>query len=174
MAFPRLLTARTRLLLKAFFLPRMTRWYILRVALVGATAYALFAYVCIPARARGGSMEPTYRDGSFTLCWRLRYLFSSPAPGDVVMVRLSGTRTMYLKRVVALAGDTVEFRGGVLFVNGRSREEPYVKHRQPWNLAARVVDPGHVYVVGDNRGMPMQNHPFGQTEVCRIVGGPLW
>ena len=119
-------------------------------------------------------MEPTYRDGSFTVCWRLRYLFSSPEPGDVVMVRLTGTRTMYFKRVVALAGDTVEFRGGVLFVNGRRREEPYVKHRQPWDLAPRVVDPGHVYVVGDNRGVPMDNHPFGQTEVRRIVGGPLW
>lgn len=165
---------RPKQLVKAFFLPRMTRQYVLRLAAVALTAYLLFAYVCIPARAKGASMEPTYRDGSFILCWRLLYLFSSPKPGDVVMVRFSGTRTMYLKRVVALAGDTVAFRSGVLFVNGRKREEPYVKHREPWNLPPRKVDSDHVYVVGDNRGMPMDNHAFGQTEVRRIAGGPLW
>ena len=119
-------------------------------------------------------MEPTYGYGSVNFCWRPRYLFSAPVPGDIVMVRFSGTRVMYLKRVVAVAGDTVEFRNGFLFVNGEKRDEPYVRYRQPWYLLPREVETDHVYVVGDNRGMPMENHEFGQTEQRRIVGGPLW
>ncbi len=120
-------------------------------------------------------MEPTYRDGTllFYLPWlpRLR----PPSVGDVVMVRMAGRRVMLLKRIVAMAGDTVEFRGGWLYVNGQRREEPYVEYRYcNWELAEREVQPGHVYVVGDNRGMPMDRHYFGRAARKRIIGYPLW
>jgi signal peptidase I len=79
-------------------------------------------------------MDPTYRDRSFTFCWRLQYLFSPPERFDVVTVRFSGRRVMLLKRVVALPGETVEFREGVLYVDGNLIEEPYVHHRSDWGL----------------------------------------
>jgi signal peptidase I len=118
-------------------------------------------------------MEPAYQNGSFALCWRLQYLFSSPQRSDIVTVRFSGRSVMLLKRIVALPGDTVEFRLGHLYRNGMPVEEPYVRHRSPWNLTSRIVKPGHVYVVGDNRGTVMERHRFGQIPVERIVGGVL-
>ena len=78
---------------------------------------------------------------------------------------------MLLKRVVALQGETIEFRNGMLYVNGNSIEEPYVRHRSGWELPLRTVAPGHVYVVGDNRGTPMTQHRFGEVDMNRIVGG---
>lgn len=160
--------------LRRFFWPRLNRRFAIRLALVAAGAYGLFRFVCIPVVLHGASMEPTHGDGSVNLCWRLRYAWSEPQVGDVVMVRFAGTRVMLLKRVVALAGDTVEFRQGRLVVNGQERPEPYVRYRGTWNLAPRTVDPGNVYVVGDNRGMSLEEHLFGQTSVRRIVGGPVW
>jgi len=80
---------------------------------------------------------------------------------------------MLLKRIVALSGETVEFREGELYVDGNLIEEPYVHHRSNWNLPQRTVAPGHVYVVGDNRGTPMALHKFGETNMNRIVGGVL-
>jgi len=68
----------------------------------------------------------------------------------------------------------VEFRDGTLYVNGVEQIEPYVQLGCDWNLASRVVEPGHCYVVGDNRSMPMDQHRFGQTAVTRVVGAPLW
>lgn len=118
-------------------------------------------------------MEPTYHDGSFAFCWRLKYLFSSPEHFDVVTVRFSGRKVMLLKRVVAVEGETVEFRGGGLYVNGEFVEEPYVKNRAGWDLSPRNVAPGHVYVVGDNRGTKMDAHRFGEVKNIRIVGGVL-
>jgi signal peptidase I len=79
-----------------------------------------------------------------------------------------------LKRIVAFEGETVEFKNGFLFINGQKIDEPYVTDRKDWNLAQRTVKKDHVYVVGDNRNVPMQTHHFGQTPINRITGVPLW
>ncbi len=160
--------------IRRFFLPVLSRKFFLRAALVAAGAYLMFGHVLIPFRIEGGSMEPNYRDGGFSFCFTGRYWFSDPRRGDVVAVRLAGRRVMYLKRVVALAGDTVEFRQGRLHVNGEVVEEPYVVYPCGWDLAPRQVKKGRVYVVGDNRDVPVENHYFGQTSLRRIAGAPLW
>ncbi len=81
---------------------------------------------------------------------------------------------MLLKRVVALEGQRVEFRNGKLFLNGLKVDEPYVRYPCNWNLPPRQVREGYVYVVGDNRNMPMTNQSFGQALSKRIIGAPLW
>ena len=119
-------------------------------------------------------MEPTYRDGSLNFCWTLHYKMSVPRRHDVVAVRFAGNRVMLLKRIVALEGEEVEFRGGYLFIDGNRVNEPYVHYPCNWSLSPRKVERGHVYVIGDNRNMPIENHYFGQAPTKRIVGVPLW
>jgi len=161
--------------LKRFFLPRMTSRRIIRLVAVGTAAYILFGHICIPMRIRGRSMLPTYSARGVACCWTPAYWFSEPQRGDVVVIRMAGREVMMLKRVVAVEGDTVAFRDGVLYVNGEPQKEPYVKHRsREWNLPARKVNEGYIYVVGDNRGMAMEEHVFGRTSEKRIVGVPLW
>jgi len=160
--------------IRRFFFPALTLRFIMRLAIVTLTAYLFFGQICIPFRVKGYSMEPTYRDGDLSFCWRLRYALSPPERHDVVAVRLAGHRVFLLKRVVGLQGEHVEFCHGELIVDGIKIEEPYVSGPYDWNLGARAVKKGCVYVVGDNRNMPMENHYFGQTSVQRIVGGPLW
>ena len=119
-------------------------------------------------------MEPTYHNGRVNFCWRLRYLFSEPKRHDVVAVRFAGSKVMLLKRVVALEGERIEFRDGKLFVDGRKIEEPYVLYPCDWNLSPRQVEKDRVYIVGDNRSMPIEDHHFGQASKGRVVGVPLW
>jgi signal peptidase I len=160
--------------IRQFFLPSLTPMFLIRVFLVSLCAYLFFGFVCIPFTIQGISMEPTYPDGGVNFCWRLRYLFSEPERHDVVAVRFAGRRVMLLKRVVAQEGEQVEFRAGRLYVNGKEMEEPYVRFPCNWNLSARRVEKDCVYVVGDNRSMPIENHHFGQTSKIRIIGVPLW
>lgn len=160
--------------IRRFFIPPLSWGFGVRVSLVALVAYLFFGYVCIPLRIHGRSMEPTYRDGSYNFCWRPRYLRAEPKRFDVVLVRFAGEKVMLLKRVVALEGETVAFRHGKLLVDGREIEEPYVRYRGDWNLAPRRVKPNHLYLVGDNRAMPIENQVFGQTSIGRIVGSPLW
>lgn len=160
--------------LRRFFLPEWNRIFVLRLCLVALMAAVVFTQVLMPLRIEGRSMEPTYDDGGFVFCWRGRYLFSEPERGDVVVIRFAGRRVTLLKRVVGLAGDTVEFRNGALFVNDTWVEEPYVRMPSDWNMAGRKVEPGKLFVVGDNRSVVMDRHTFGQVERNRIIGGVLW
>ena len=157
-----------------FFFPSLTPKYLIRVTLVALFAYLFFGYLCIPFTIQGISMEPTYLHGGFNFCWRGHYLFSEPKRFDVVMVRFAGSQVMLLKRVVAQEGEQVEFRDGRLFIDGHEIEEPYIHYPCDWNLSPRRVERDSVYVIGDNRNMPIENHGFGQTLKNRIMGGPLW
>ena len=142
--------------------------------MVAGFAYILFGYIFLPFRIKGHSMTPTYQNGHFNFCFKLRYVFSEPQRHDVVAIRLAGKNIVLLKRVIALAGETIEIRKGIVFVNGSKIDESYIRNPSGWNLAPRKVDFGHVYVIGDNRRVPMHVHQFGQTAINRIVGVPLW
>lgn len=160
--------------LRRFLLPGLNRGFVLRLLLVTLVAVVVFTQVLVPLRIEGRSMEPTHRDGGFTFCWRGRYLFAEPERGDVVAIRFAGQRIMLLKRIIAVAGETVEFRNGSLFINGEWVQEPYIRTPSEWNLAPRKVELGKVYVVGDNRGVALDRHQMGQVEIERILGGVLW
>jgi signal peptidase I len=160
--------------IRQFLFPSLTPMFLIRVFLVSFFAYLFFGYLCIPFTIQGISMEPTYPNGGVNFCWRLRYFFSEPKRQDVVAVRFAGSRVMLLKRVVAREGEQVEFRDGRLFVDDREIEESYVRFSCNWNLPSRRVEKDCVYVVGDNRSMPIEDHHFGQTSKIRIMGGPLW
>lgn len=159
---------------RKFLLPSLTPNFLVRGSLIAIFTYLLFSYIFLPLRIKGISMEPTYRNGGLNFCWRLQYIFSEPKRQDVVAVRFAGNRVMLLKRVVAVEGEWVEFRNGRLFVEANEIDEPYVRYPCDWNLPPRQVKEDFVYVVGDNRNVPIENHAFGQTSIDRIIGVPLW
>ena len=62
----------------------------------------------------------------------------------------------------------------LLIRNGEVVDEPYVKLPCEWNSEPVKVEPGHYFVVGDNRSMNKRNHRHGQLLARRIVGVPSW
>ncbi len=159
--------------LENFLFPKLTRWFFLRVLAVAAIAYVFFGHVCLPMKIRGKSMEPTFADRGFTFCWTPSYWFTEPKRGDVVGIRYVGNGIALLKRVVGLPGDLIEFKSGDLYRNGERIEEPYKAVPSDWNLTPRTVSPGHVYVVGDNRAVPLEKHMLGEVSANRILGKVL-
>jgi signal peptidase I len=160
--------------IRNFLFPDLNRNFLVRATLVAIIAFVFFKYICIPFHVKGYSMSPTYQNGDVNFCFVLRYMFSPPKRFDIVAVRYAGTHIMLLKRVIATQGESVEFKKGVLYINGYEIREPYVKGKCDWDLSPRTVNPHHVYVVGDNRSVPIETHDFGQTDVNRIIGAPLW
>ena len=153
------------------FKPEMGKAYLIRIAVLAVTAFVFFRFFCLPMVLDGASMEPNYHSGTLNFCWAPTYWFRRPSRGDVVVLRYAGERLMLLKRIVAFPGETVEFRDGVLYVDGTPLEEPYIKFkREKWNLKPRKVSTGYYYVVGDNRSMPMEMHKFGEIRQNRVEG----
>lgn len=156
--------------LERFFFPRMTRRFVLRLLGLIVVSFLVFGYALIPLHLNGKSMEPTLRDGSMRFCWVPAYWMADPEVGDVVAVRFGGKRHFLAKRIVAQEGEVVSFVNGMLHIDGVPKTEPYVVLPCDWNLEPRVVDPGHYYVIGDNRSVSIEEHVFGQVSRGRITG----
>ena len=163
-----------RSLFNRLLFPEFSFFTILRIAFIIISAWVFFSYVCIPIRMVGVSMEPGYSDGGLNFIWRPAYYFESPERHDAVGVRFAGRRVMLLKRIVAFEGEVVEFKRGVLYVDGEELDEPYVEFPCDWELPPRIVRKGNVYVIGDNRDVEIERHVFGQTPLERLMGVPLW
>jgi signal peptidase I len=130
------------------------------VALVVKTF--LFQACYIPS----ASMEPTLEKGDRVLVNKLSYDLHDVNRGDVVVFELpedkigpDGIKDL-IKRVIGLPGDTIETREGVVYVNDRRLEEPYLSEGtrtgDPTNgnnpaIDRQVVPDGTVFVMGDNR-----------------------
>ncbi|HEU5397013.1 MAG TPA: signal peptidase I [Verrucomicrobiae bacterium] len=143
---------------------------LIRIAILIAACFVLFHVVFLPIRVQGISMLPTYQDRSVHLINRWAYWHHEPQRGDVVSIRYAGLHYMLMKRVVGFPGETVAFRNGEVVINGKPLDEPYEKWPSDWNLSAVTVASNKVFVVGDNRTMPSEDHVFGQVDRDRIVG----
>lgn len=147
--------------------PRRTA---VRAAVLVAVAFVTFGWVLIPIRTDGISMRPTYEPGRIHFVNRLAYLSTSPARGDIVAVRLARGRAYYVKRVIGLPLERVAIVRGQVLIDGAPIEEPYVKHRRPWDVQEITLGPLEYFVVGDNRAMNAVDHDFGGVHRDRIAG----
>ena len=147
--------------------PRRT---LVRVMVLVSVAYVVFGHVLIPVRGQGPSMWPTLADGQLVFVNRFAYWRMEPRRGDVVAVNAAGGRVVYIKRIVGMPGERIRIDQGMVFVDGQSLDEPYVRRRARWQVAEIQLGPGEYLVIGDNRGMSQRNHDFGRARRDRLVG----
>lgn len=123
-------------------------------------------------RIEGSSMEPNFHNGEYLLVNKLAYRLGDFQRGDVVVFKYPGdTSKDYIKRVIGLPGDTVEIRQGILLVNGQEVNEPY--DIMPMNFISEpptVVEPGHLYVLGDNRPASSDTRDWGLLSEDLVIG----
>jgi signal peptidase I len=149
---------------------RSPRRTLVRVAVLIVLAFLVRGYVLIPIKIMGPSMLPTYPNGGINFVYGLAYFRSPPKRGDVVAIRTSGKSVMYMKRVIGLPGETVQFHNGRALINGVPLDEPYVVFDCDWESPPKTLGPNSYYVVGDNRSMPELDHTEGVASTERIVG----
>lgn len=134
-------------------------------------AFALQAFY-IPSE----SMLPTLRVDDRVLVNKLIYRVSDIDKGDVVVFERPPGETDasiedLIKRVVATGGDTVSAQNGILYVNGKPLDESYLPANTVTdNLAPITVPPGHLFVMGDNRGNSSDSRVFGPIDEDLVVG----
>ncbi len=119
------------------------------------------------------SMEPTLEVGDRIFVNRFVYRFTEPERRDIVVFDSLETDDELVKRVVAVPGDRVRVRNGVLRVNGDFLEEPYaVPPTLPdgSNFGPTRLREGEVFVMGDNRGNSRDSRFFGPVPLENIQG----
>ncbi len=120
----------------------------------------------------GSSMEPNFHNGDFVVVNRLAYRIGKIQRGDVVVFPYPlDPEVDYIKRVIALPGDTVAVYGGAVQVNGITLDEPYLfEPAYDENYAERIVPEGTVFVMGDNRNASSDSRRWGFLSIDDIIG----
>ena len=125
----------------------------------------------------GTSMEPNLHNTELILVDKWTYLFHPPERGDVIVFQAPPHPDMdYVKRVIAVPGDTVTVRDTTVIVDGVTLDETYVDPKNQGNPFANknitnwTVPAGMYFVLGDNREVSSDSRDWGYVPAKNIVG----
>ena len=176
-------------------------WRELPVLIIIAFAVALLikTFLLQAFYIPSASMEPTLIEGDRVLVEKVSYRLGDVERGDVVVFEkdlgaavaepdesfwtdiVDGVRSLFgfptgstqdfIKRVVAVEGDTVEGKGGAVYVNGREVREPYLAPNTEISDFGPTEIPGDMlFVMGDNRTNSDDSRNFGPIPEEEVVG----
>ena len=152
-------------------------------------------------QVEGSSMEPTLHTGWYLLVNKAvyfeinletihkfvpfidpgddptRYVFRAPKRGDIIVFEapnqvVGQPERDFIKRIIAVPGETVEVRDQAVFINGQPLDEAYIQEQPNYTFAPQTVPEGRYFVLGDNRNNSSDSHvwpdPFLPKE--NIIG----
>ncbi|RJQ54500.1 MAG: signal peptidase I [Actinobacteria bacterium] len=142
------------------------------VVLAFAIAFVIKAFVVQPFFIPSGSMEPTLMPGDRVLVSKFIYRFREPQAGDVVVFAAPNDSQDrdFIKRIVAVEGQTVEVRDGVLFVDGKQQKDNWASSQDHSSYGPLTLSDDNVFVMGDNRTNSSDSRVFGPFDRDRILG----
>ncbi len=143
----------------------------LLIATVASVLIITFLYQ--PVRVEGTSMLPRLEDRDRLFINKFVYHISSIEHGDVVVFYYPrDPEKSYIKRVIALPGDTLRIDRGRVFVNGKLLREPYVpaEYRDNRSLAEITIPADCYFMMGDHRSISSDSRDFGPVDRSLIYG----
>lgn len=130
--------------------------WVIKIAVVCLFAFVFVWYFGQRVSAVGDSMSPVLRNGDITLVNRIIYDASAPKRGDIIVFKPNGNENShyYIKRIIGLPGETVEFIEGAVYIDGEKLEEDYetTDIKDVGVVTEKIELSGDEYfVLGDNR-----------------------
>lgn len=152
------------LLNKSIFLPLLTFCFL------GVSIGQFITHnVIFCSHVVGSSMYPTYVDGEKVFVYKLK----SPERDDIIIVN-EGEKYV-IKRCVGMPGDTIQILDGIVYIDGKEYEEPYIKDGNLCYSSGIAVNPIHLsedeyFILGDNREISRDSRLIGAITEDMIVG----
>ncbi len=130
--------------------------WIVRIALVCVIAFGLVWYFGQKVSVIGDSMNPQLENGDITLINRLVYNMRKPKKGEVIAFKPNGNENShyYIKRVIGLPGETIEYVDGEILIDSEAIEEDYNTTKiEELGLLEEPITLGkeEYFVLGDDR-----------------------
>lgn len=159
--------------------------YLLTFLVFMLGAYCLRAWVLEARIISSASMRPALAVGDWLLVEKLTPRWRIPVRGTVVVffpaMPAMEARGALVKRVVALPGERIDFRGRRVWINGRPLPEPYLPagvetiflRGRTAGATERRVPAEHVFVLGDNRRDSTDSRHFGPVSLRKVIGSAI-
>jgi signal peptidase I len=120
------------------------------------------------------SMEPSFHEGQRVVVNKAVYFFGEPERGDVIIFEAPNQQhDDFIKRVIALPGDTVEVKNRAVYVNGVKLDEPYIKSPPSYTMEELEIPEKSYFVLGDNRNNSNDSH-YGWLLPQENIIGKAW
>lgn len=152
---------------------------VIAVLLAAIIRYFFFA----PILVDGLSMMPTLKDQDRMVVNKISYKIGEPKRFDIVVFHATEEKD-YIKRVIGLPGDTIEYKDDTLYINGKAYKEPYLDEYKEQVIDGPLTEPftleeitgettipeGEVFVMGDNRRYSKDSRHIGTVSISEILG----
>lgn len=151
---------------------------------IGASFFLIvYLFFMQPHQVNGRSMFPTFNSGDYLLTNKVSYRVGDPKRGDVVVFHAppeascpTGTGCDFIKRILAVPGDTIALHDNAFYVNGEKVNESYIPEDFK-TLPGKFIDgrtvtmgPDEYFVSGDNREYSSDSRVWGPVTKADIVG----
>jgi len=133
--------------------------------------------IASPGYALSGSMSPTIRTNALLLINQVAYRKQNPRRGDIIQFTpIHKPEANYIKRVIGIPGDTIEWKDYIIYVNGKKLVEPYEfdtftkTYKQTNEFPAVKLKDDEYFVMGDNRMLSYDGRFFDPVKRDAITG----
>lgn len=136
--------------------------------LAGVLFVVIWYFILSPRRVDGESMYPYLHNFDYVLMYKLEYLSANPQRGDVVVFKHSALED-YIKRVIALPGETILVQDGKVSINGKRLDESAYLGESVQTFGSAAIKEGVPYVVPENQYVLLGDNRTNSTD-SRALG----
>ncbi|MDD5415824.1 MAG: signal peptidase I [Candidatus Daviesbacteria bacterium] len=148
------------------------------VVIFGAIFVSIYLFIAQFHKVQGNSMVPTFHNGDYLITEKISYRFRNPKHGEVVVLKNPRDESQdFIKRIIAVPGDSLQISKNSVFVNGQIIKENYLPPDTQTRAGAfmqesNIIKAGsnQYFVFGDNREHSSDSRDWGPVTKEDIVG----
>lgn len=152
------------------------------IVVFGAIFAAIYLFVAQFHKVSGNSMVPTFHSGDYLITEKVSYRFREPKAGEIIVLKNPRDESQdFIKRIIAVPGDSIQISNSSVYVNDQFLKEDYLPAGTPTRAGAFITEgttlkasENQYYVIGDNREHSSDSREWGPITKKEIIGKALF